>query len=149
MLWLGIVLFFLRAEKRPFAAGAVLLLPMAKPQFFALRRPILIGWIIARRKWRLLGGMAVAFLSANAIALALDPAIFRHYHEMLRLDRMRNEFMPNMSGMVRALFFRRFFWVQFVPAGLGMLWSARYYWKKREQWDWPQHGPWLLAVSAL
>src|SRR5260370_40817082 len=103
MLWLGIVLFFLLAEKRPFAAGAVLLLPMAKPQFFALLWPILLAWIIARRKWRLLGGMAVAFLSANAIALGLEPAIFRHYHQILRLARLRNEFMSYMVAMVRGL----------------------------------------------
>ncbi len=152
VLLLGIVLFFLLAEEHPFAAGAVLLLPMAKPQFFALMWPILLillTWIIARRKWSLLGGMTAAFLCANALVLTFDPAIFQHYRQMLPLDNMQNEFMPNLSGMMRALFFRRLFWVQFVPAGLGMLWSARYYWKNHERWNWPQHGPWLLVVSAL
>jgi len=149
VLLLGIVLFFLLVEKRPFAAGAVLLLPMAKPHFFALLWPILLVWTITRKNWSLLWGMAFAFLWANAIAVAFDPAIFQHYLEMLRLDRMQNEFMPNLSGMVRLLFFRRLYWVQFVPVELGMLWSARYYWKNRERWNWPQHGPWLIVVGAL
>jgi len=146
---LGIVLFFLLAEERPFAAGAVLLLPMAKPHFFATFWPILLIWILIRKEWGLLWGMIVAFVWANAIAMSFDPAIFQHYREMLRLDRMQNEFMPNLSGVVRVLFFRRFYWMQFVPAGLGMLWSAGYYWKRRERWNWPQHGPWLLVISAL
>jgi len=149
VLLLGIVLFFLLAEERPFVAGVVLLLPMAKPHFFALLWPILLVWAITRRKWPLLWGIGSAFLWANAVAVAFDPAIFQHYREMLRLDRMQNEFMPNLSGIVRALFFRRFFWFQFVPVGLGMLWSARYYWKNRQRWNWPQHGPLLLVTAAI
>ncbi len=149
VLLLGIVLFFLLVEERPHMAAAALLLPMAKPHFFALLWLILLVWAITRKKWSLLWGMALAFLCANAVAVAFDPAIFQHYREMLRLDKMNNEFMPNLSGMFRLLFFRRLYWVQFVPVGLGMLWSARYYWKSRQRWNWPQHGPWLLVVGAL
>jgi hypothetical protein len=98
----------------------------------------------------MLGGMLTAFLLANAIALAFDPLIFQHYREMLRQEGIQNEFIPTLSGgMIRGLFFRRFFWVRLVPMGLGLPWSARYYWKHQQVWDWPKHGPWLLVVAGL
>jgi Glycosyltransferase family 87 len=149
VLLLGIALFLLLEEDRPFLAGAALLIPMAKPHIFALLWPIVAVWIIARRRWSLLGGIAAAFALANLIAVAFDHAIFEHYREMLQQQAIQHEFIPALSGMIRGIFFRRFFWVQFVPTGLGLLWSVRYYWTNRRKWNWRQHGPAVLIVSLL
>jgi hypothetical protein len=149
VLLLGIVLFLLLEEDRPFLAGAALLIPLAKPHIFSLLWPILAIWILTRKKWSLLGGFATAFLLAISIGLAFDPAIFRDYREMLRQEAIQHEFIPALSGMLRAIFFRRFFWVQFVPMGVGLLWSARYYWKNRQTWSWRGHGPAVLIVAVL
>ena len=152
VLLLGIMLFLLLvddADDHPFLAGAALLFPLAKPHLFMLLWPILAVWVLARKRWSLLGGMAAAFLLANSIALAFDPAIFQHYREMLGQEQIAGLFIPALSGMIRALFFRRFFWVQFVPMGLGLLWSARYYWKNRLMWNWRHHGLALLVVSLV
>jgi hypothetical protein len=149
VLLLGITLFLLLEDDHPFLAGAALLVPLAKPHIFTLLWPILAVWIIVRKRWSLLGGMATAFLLANSIAVAFDPAIFQHYREMLGQEQIGGLFIPALSGMIRALFFRRFFWVQFVPMGLGLLWSSRYYWKNRRRWNWRQHGLALLVVSLL
>jgi hypothetical protein len=146
---LGIALFLLLEDDHPFLAGAALLLPLAKPHIFMLLWPILAVWIIVRKRWSLLGGMATAFLLANLIAVAFDPAIFQHYREMLGQEQIAGLFIPALSGMIRAIFFRRFFWVQFVPMVLGLLWSARYYWKNRRMWNWRQHGLALMVVSLL
>jgi len=149
ILLLSIALFFFLAEKRPLLAGAALLPAMAKPHFFAPLWVILIVWAVNRRKWLVLCGASAAFLLANAIALTFDHSIFRHYHDMLQLDDLQNEFMPNVSGMIRVLFFLHHFWVQFVPAALGMAGCILYYWRNRETWDWRAHGPWLLIIGAL
>jgi Glycosyltransferase family 87 len=149
VLLLGIAIFLLLEEDRPSLAGAALLIPMAKPHIFALLWPIVAVWIIARRRWSLLGGIAAAFALANLIAVAFDHAIFEHYREMLQQQAIQHEFIPALSGMIRGIFFRRFFWVQFVPTGLGLLWSVRYYWKNRRIWNWRQHGPAVLVVSLL
>jgi hypothetical protein len=165
VLLLGIVLFFLLEEEHPFLAGAALLIPLAKPHIFALVWPVLAGWIVTRKRWPLLGGMVAAFLTANSIAVAFDPAIFQHYREMLQpqaiqhefipriqhefIPRIQHEFIPTLSGMIRVLFFRRFFWVQFAPTGLGLLWSVWYYWKHQRTWSWRGHGPALLVVAVL
>src|SRR5258706_7906549 len=144
VLLLGMTLFLLLEEDYPFLAGAALVIPLAKPHIFTLLWPILAVWVIARKRWSLLGGMAAAFLLANSIAVAFDPTIFQHYREMLGREQIAGLFIPALSGMIRALFFRRFFWVQFVPMGLGLLWSARYYRKNRRMWNWRQHGLALL-----
>ncbi|MGA8528820.1 MAG: hypothetical protein WB622_03840, partial [Acidobacteriaceae bacterium] len=39
-------------------------------------------------------------------------------------------------------------WVQGVPAILGMLLTARFYWRRRDRWDWRRDGAQLLAISA-
>jgi len=149
VLLLGIALFLLLEQDHPFLAGAALLIPLAKPHIFTLLWPILAVWIVTRKRWSLLGGFATAFLLATSIAIALDPAIFQHYREMLEQQAIQHEFIPALSGMIRGIFFRRYFWVQFVPTGLGLLWSAMFYWKNRQTWSWRRHGPALLVVALL
>lgn len=149
VLLLAVVLFFWKCEEHPFASGALLLAMAVKAHFFAAFWPVLLIWIIHRKQWKVLYGAVLAFAAANALAVSFDPAIFRHYGEMLRLDDMAHEFMPNVSGMIRVLFFLHHYWVQFVPAALGATWSLAYYRKHRDHWSWSQHGPWLLVVSAL
>src|SRR5216684_225061 len=113
VLLLGIALFLLLEEDRPFLAGAALLIPLAKPHIFTLLWPILAVWVVTRKRWSLLGGFATAFLLALSIAVAFDPSIFQHYREMLQEQAIQHEFIPALSGMIRGIFFRRYFWVQF------------------------------------
>jgi hypothetical protein len=149
VLLLGIVLFFVFEERRPWLAGAVLLIPFAKPHLFALLWPILAIWIASRKKWTMAAGFALAFLSSVAVALAFDPAVFWQYREMLRQASIQYEFIPAVSGVVRLIFFRRFFWVQFLPMVAAFGWSALYYWKNNGIWTWKTHGPALLVASVL
>src|SRR5712692_7030293 len=109
VLLLGIALFLLLEEDQPFLAGAALLIPLAKPHIFTLLWPILAVWVVTRKRWSLLGGMATTFLLALSIAVAFDPAIFQHYREMLQQQAIQHEFIPALSGMIRGIFFRRYF----------------------------------------
>ena len=149
LLLLGIVLFLACEEERPFWAGAALMIPMSKPHIFALLWPILAIWAVRRRRWSLMRGFASAFAIAAALAFAFDPAVLQDYRGMLHQQAIQNEFIPSLSGMIRALFFRRFFWAQFVPLVLGLLWTAWYYWKNQEQWNWRSHGLAVLVVAVL
>jgi len=148
-LLLGIILFLLFYERRPFLAGVALLLPFAKPHLFSSLWVVLAVWIISHRKWRILSGFAVAFVLASMIALLFDSAIFSQYQEMVRTAAIQYEFIPALSGVLRLIFFRRFFWVQFLPMAAGLVWSAVYYWRNRYTWSWSHHGPALLVVSVL
>lgn len=149
LLLLGIVLFLAYEEERPFWAGVALMIPMAKPHIFALLWPILALWALRRKRWPLIGGFGASFALAVAIAFAFDPAVVQDYRGMLHQQAIQNEFIPSLSGMIRAVFFRRFFWVQFVPLALGILWTAWYYWKNRDEWNWRTHGIAVLVVAVL
>ncbi len=149
MLAVGVILFLLLAEDDPFKAGMALLLPMAKPHIFGALWPILLLWVIARKKWAVLEAALLVFLAANLIAVAFDPLIFQHYHAMIGQEGLQNEFIPTLSGMIRGVFFRQRFWVQFVPFTLGLVISLWYYRKHREEWNWPEHGPWVLVIAML
>jgi hypothetical protein len=149
ILLLGTAAFFLLEKDHPFWAGAALLLPMEKPHIFVHVWLVLVFWVLREKRWALLGGTVTAFLIANCIGLAFDPAIFRHYREMLHQQAIQNEFIPSLSGVMRALFFRRIFQVQFVPMILGLLWSLWFYWKNRSTWNWPQHGLAVLIACVL
>jgi hypothetical protein len=145
----GIVLFFILHERHPFLAGAVLLIPFAKPHLFALLWPILAIWIVIRRKWSMAAGFTLAFSLAVAIAWAFDNTVFWHYRAMVQQASIQYEFIPALSGVIRLIFFRRFFWAQFLPLAAGLLWSGCYYWRNRFTWSWQKHGPALLIASVL
>jgi hypothetical protein len=149
VLLLGIALFLYFEPEHPFWAGVALLIPMAKPHIFGLLWPILAVWVLTRRKWLVGGGAGTALIAGCGIALVFDPHIFQHYRAMMHDQAIQNEFIPALSGMVRVLFFRRFFWVQFVPLALGFAWSAGYYWQNRQEWNWRAHGPAIMVVSLL
>jgi len=149
LLLVGIALFLYLEEDRPFWSGVALLIPIAKPHIFGLLWPVLLIWVLTRRKWSVVAGAANALVLASCVALAFDPHIFMHYGAMMHDQAIQNEFIPAFSGMIRVLFFRKFFWIQFVPLALGFVWSGWYYWNNREKWDWRIHGPAVLVVSLL
>lgn len=149
MLLLGVILFLWLESRKPLLAGAALILPFAKPHLLSVFWLVLTLWIALRGKQKIALGFTLAFAAATAIALAFDPAVFQQYSEMLRTASIGREFIPALSGVVRLIFFRRHFWVQFVPLAIGVVWSLWFFRKHYSIWNWHQHGPALLVVSVL
>jgi len=149
VLLLGIVLFLWWERERPFWAGAILILPFAKPHLLSLFWLTLFLWVVARKKRELALGFICAFLSAIAIGLLFDVRVFQDYREMLRTASIAHEFIPALSGVLRLIFFHRLFWVQFVPIAGGLVWCAWFFWRNFANWNWTEHGPALLIVSVL
>ena len=147
ILLLGIVLFLKLHPQRPFLAGAALLLPFAKPHLLVLFWIALLIWCLARRKWAVLGGFATAVIAATIVALVFDPAVFPHYQAMLHRAAIHREFIPSLPGVLRALFFKRAFWVQFAPLAAAAVWCVWYALRHRPQWDWRVHGMTVMVVS--
>jgi glycosyl transferase family 87 len=149
LLLVGIVLFLLWEEKRPFLAGAALLLPFAKPHLLVFFWLALLIWVMARKKIAVAGGFLVAVASATGIALLIDHAAFQHYFRFLHTAAIENEFIPTVSGVLRLLLFRPYFRLQFVPMAFGLIWSVWYCVKHRTNWDWRDHGLAVMVVSIL
>jgi len=149
VLLLGLILFLWWESERPFLAGAALILPFAKPHLLALFWFALFFWVVVRKKCEIAIGFTVALIAASGLALLLDPHIFQHYHEMLYQASIGYEFIPALSGVFRLLFFRREFWVQFIPMTIGLLWCAWFLIRNQRNWNWRRHGPALLVVSVV
>jgi len=149
LLLLGLTLFLWLESDYPVLAGAALLLPFAKPHLLSLFWVALLFWIVWRRQYRVAIGLAMALLAATGAALAFDPSVFRQYIEMLDQAAIGSEFIPALSGVVRLLFFRRFFWMQFVPMAVGFAWCIRFCYVNRHHWDWRDHGLAVMVVSVL
>lgn len=145
----GIVLFLMLEEQRPFLAGAALLLPMAKPHLLVFFWIALASWVLLRRKWAVTGGLATAVTVATVIALVFDAAAFQHYFQFLHTAAIENEFIPTVSGVLRLLFFRQYFRVQFVPTAIGLVWLIWYLIRNRGHWAWREHGLTTMVVSIL
>jgi hypothetical protein len=149
VLMLGIVLFFFLEQNRPFWAGVALILPFAKPHLLSLFWLVFVIWVVAKGKKNVAMGFLSAFVAATLLALFFDSDALRHYRQMLQVAAIQKEFIPALSGVLRLLFFRRFFWAQFVPLAVGIVWSVRYLVRNWAVWDWRTHGPALLVVSVL
>lgn len=148
-LLLGVVLFLWWERQHPFLAGATLILPFAKPHLLALFWFALFFWVVVRKRREIALGFAVALTAASGLALLFDPHVFEHYREMLYQASIGYEFIPALSGVLRLLFFRREFWVQFIPMVCGLVWWAWFLVRNRCAWNWRRHGPLLLVVSVL
>ena len=149
VLMLGVALFLLWEKEHPFRAGAVLILPFAKPHLLSLFWLILVLWVILYKQLRVATGFLLTFVVVTLVPLALDRSIFHDYREMLHVASIQREFIPALSGVIRLLFFRNYFWVQFLPLIVGLIWGIIFFIRRRPGWDWRRDGPALLVVSVL
>jgi len=68
---------------------------------------------------------------------------------MLQTAAIQNEFIPALSGVVRLIFFRSRFWMQFIPMILGFVWGIAFFLRRKSGWNWRRDGPALLVMSVL
>ena len=149
VLMFGIILFLWFERDHPFLAGAALVIPFAKPHLLGLFWVVLVLWVLQRRTKALALGFVIALSAAVAFVVLMDRHVFQQYRDMLQTASIGHEFIPALSGVLRLLFFRQMFWVQFIPMTLGVAWCLRFFLKNSSCWDWREHGPPLLVVSVL
>ena len=149
ILLLGIVLFLWWESRHPYLAGAMLILPLAKPHLLVVFWVTFALWLVGRKRWSVTIGLGLSTLAALATALAFRPDVVKNYQDMLRQAAIGSEFIPALSGVLRLLFFHHLFWVQFIPMAVALVWSLWFYYGARTRWNWCHHGLPLLVVSIL
>jgi hypothetical protein len=148
-LLLGVVLFLYFQRSWPFVAGAALLLCALKPHLFLPFGVVLMLWTLSRRSYRVLLGFSAAFLASCALSYSLDPQAWSQYNQMMRAGGALGEKVPALSVYFRFLVDRNAVWLQFLPLGGACVWGIWYFWTRRAQWNWLDHGLVLLLVGAM
>jgi hypothetical protein len=109
---------------------------------------VMLFWMVARKKWRVMAGLTAALMGAILFALVIDPRVFMHYEAAMKEAAIGELFIPSLSGVVRALLFPTRAWVQFVPVAAGLSWAAWNY-AKAKNWNWRIDGLPVMVVSVL
>ena len=148
-LLLGLVLFLRLHQKQPFLAGAALWFCTLKPHLFLPLGAVLLVWIVAGRRYRILAGAATAIALSCAVTLSIDPAAFSQYLAWAHASGISSQPVPCLGVMLRRLIDPQAQWLVFVPAAIACAWALAWFWPRRDRWDWLQQGSLLMLVSIV
>ena len=146
---LGLVLFLRFHLTRPNVAGLALWLCALKPHLFLPFALALLLWVAVTRSYRLLLTAGLALAASSAVAWRLDPHVWAQYAQMMRSSGIEKEFIPCGGIALRFAIDRHAMWLQYLPAMVGCVWAAAFYWRRRATWDWMRDGAPLMLVSIL
>lgn len=148
-LLLGFALFLYFHQRRPYLAGAALLLMAIKPHLFLVFWAVLLAESICRRNFRILAGFAAALALASAFAMAIDPHVWLQYISMMHASALELETFPTASEFFRHIINPKADWLLFVPSTIAILWGLWYYVRHRTHWSWTTHGMLLILITVM
>lgn len=146
---LGFVLFLRLHRTRPYWGGAALWFCLLKPHLLVPFGVALLVWIAVSRNYRVLAGLGSALAASCALTEAIDPAAWGQYLQWARTSGISNEFLPCVSVALRNAIDPNAAWIAFLPCAVGCAWALIYCWRRRERWDWLDHGLPVVLVSVL
>ena len=146
---LGLVLFLRLHDTRPFQAGLALWLCILKPHLFLPFGLVLLVWIILKKAYRIVTGLAVAVAVSCGLTWLIDPTAWRDYSTMMRTAGVATDYIPCFSYFLRVKLSPQTLWLPYVPAAIACIWALAYFWPRRNSWDWMRDGSLLMLVSLL
>ena len=146
---LGLVLFLRLHHRKPFLAGVSLALCALKPHLFLPFGVVLVAWVTLSKSYKILAGASVAIAASCAVVFCIDPMAWTQYSQMMRTSGIEREFIPCVSVVLRLWVSPHAAWLQYLPTVMGCAWALRYFWTRRDVWDWMEHGSLLMLVSIL
>jgi hypothetical protein len=146
---LGFVLFLYLHRTHPFVAGVCLWLCALKPHLFLPFAAVLLAWIVLHRSYRLLAGTTAALAVSSAAAYYIDPSAWPDYLQMMRAPEIDKQFVPCLSDALRFWLRPEATWLQYLPVFLCCVWALRYFWLRRNNWDWITNGGTLMLASLV
>jgi hypothetical protein len=135
------------SRERWILAGVSIYLIALKPNLVFLFWPALLLWILKEKRWLVVGSAVTTGLAGLGAALIFNPRLLIQY---LDADDAISPLLwqtPNLASGLRLIFGAEHYWLQFLPALLGLIWFA-FYWKRYSHtWQWLERMPILLLVS--
>jgi Glycosyltransferase family 87 len=145
---LDVVLFLYFIRRRPWLAGAALVLCALKPQLFVPLVVVLVLWSVVRRDFRVVGGFALALAVSSGLTLWIDPHVWGEYVRMMHTSGAADLFVPTASMALRFGIDRGARLLGYIPEACACVWAGWYFLTRREQWDWNREGLLVLLVSV-
>ena len=136
-------------RRRDFAAGLFLALLTLKPHVLLPFGIAVLLWTLRERRLRPLVGAAAGVAAGSLVALLLQPDVFSQYVEFVRLQVPEEDLVSTPGAALRLLFGFDRFWVQWLPAVVGIGWVIVYFRRRFDGWDWRREMPLLAAVSWI
>jgi hypothetical protein len=146
---LGISVFLLWHERRPFYAGAALLPMTLKPHLFLAVGLVLLFWVVWRSSPRILAGLVTAMGASSGVVLLFDPEVWAQYIAMMHSNLIQDRFAPTLSAYLRLYIAPAAVWLEYLPAAMACGWALWYFWSRRDRWNWMEHGLLVLLVSVM
>jgi hypothetical protein len=148
-LLLGLVLFLRWHRSHPFLAGVSLWLCLLKPHLFLPIAVVLLAWIVISRSYMVVAGAGFALALSSVVATILNPNAWMQYARMMASARIDRVWMPCLGSLLRFYLPPHTLGLQCLPAAVGALWALLYFLKRRDSWDWVEHGSLLMLVSIF
>lgn len=150
LILLGVVAFlYFERRKKPWLAGASLVLIAVKPHLSYLFWIALLLWVVEKRKWSLIAAGIVSLFLATLIPLVFNPAAVQQYFRLYAIASPgpSDWATPTLGSALRLLFGLEKWWLGLVPPIAGTVWLLIYWRQQRFTWDWAKQMPLLLVVS--
>jgi len=144
----GLTGFLWSIKRKHFrVAGVWLVLVAIKPHAVYLIWPFVLYWVWRDRRWSVLAGAVLAFITASLPVLMLNPHVFSQYLQVVSQGAGPLVWATPTLGVAIQLLLstRQPFW-RFVPTAVGIV-VAIYLWMRwRYDFSWQRH---LLPVVLL
>jgi hypothetical protein len=109
----------------------------------------LLSWIFVQGSYELLAGAVTAMGASCVASYCIDPSAWPRYLQMMRAPEIDNQFIPCLSDAMRFWLRPEVTWLQYLPGLLCCIWALRYFWRRRDIWDWREHSGPLMLSSLL
>jgi hypothetical protein len=132
-------------KRRPVIAGLLLSMTLLKPHL------VLLLWLalLLDREWKILGTAAAVAGALSTLTLLQYPAAFTDYHYLMTGPYPALTVSGMLAGIRGAFENPNNYWLQYIPAALGLIWIVFYWNKHRRNWTLAERLPSLVTASVM
>jgi hypothetical protein len=146
LVFLGIAGYLHYQRKcRPFIAGLLLSMTLLKPHL------VLLLWLalLLDREWKTLCTAAAVAAAFSTVTLLRYPAAFNDYGDLMTGPYPALTVSGVFAGIRGAFENPNNYWLQYIPAALGLIWTVFYWYKNRMNWTLTDRLPALITASVM
>ena len=148
---LGLVGFLYFAKKEKWwLAGMMTVFIAVKPHTLYLFWFALLIWTVKHRLWQVLLGSAIALLCVSLPPLFFNPNVISHYFsDIVTKSLIYYWATPTLGTFLRFCFGSEKYWLQYIPALVGLIWFFFYWRMHKNSWIWEQRVLMLIFISLM